>query len=154
LKSTSFEQESYFSHEVGQPEAGSSSRHLPPPSKEEETWDEETYENCDRKGSPRLENDDNAAASSNGFLRHPTDMIQPLEDYDNNPAGIPEPSQDGFWEDEDEDDETRFVNFSLLSHIAMQLRDKVPRGTHVKGSIPYPRAFTGKDIVVRYFFSP
>ncbi|KAF8902367.1 Dbl-like domain-containing protein [Gymnopilus junonius] len=29
----------------------------------------------------------------------------------------------------------------------MQLRDKVPRGTHVKGSIPYPRAFTGKDIV-------
>ncbi|TRM58720.1 CNH domain-containing protein [Schizophyllum amplum] len=29
----------------------------------------------------------------------------------------------------------------------MLLRDKVPRGTHVKGSIPYPRAFTGKDIV-------
>jgi hypothetical protein len=80
-------------------------------------------------------------------------MIQPLGDYDNTPAGIPEPSQDdGFWEDEDEDDETRFVNFSLLSHIAMQLRDKVPRGTHVKGSIPYPRAFTGKDIVVRFFF--
>jgi hypothetical protein len=55
---------------------------------------------------------------------------------------------EGYWEDEDEEeDETRFVNFSLLSHIAVQLRDKVPRGTHVKGSIPYPRAFTGKDIV-------
>jgi len=47
-----------------------------------------------------------------------------------------------------EDDERRFINLSLLSNVAVQLRDKVPRGTHVKGSIPYPRAFTGKDIVV------
>jgi len=45
-------------------------------------------------------------------------------------------------------DERRFMNISLLSNIAVQLRDKVPRGTHVKGSIPYPRAFTGKDVVV------
>lgn len=129
---------------MGQPEAGSSSRHLPPPSTEEETWDEDTYANRDRKSSPYLESDGNAAAGSSGFLRG---MIQPLGDYDDHLANIPEPSQE-FWEDEDEDDETRFVNFSLLSHIAMQLRDKVPRGTHVKGSIPYPRAFTGKDIVV------
>ncbi|KAJ4474844.1 hypothetical protein J3R30DRAFT_616717 [Lentinula aciculospora] len=42
---------------------------------------------------------------------------------------------------------SRYVNFSLLSHIAVQLKDKVPRGTHVKGSIPYPGGFTGKDIV-------
>lgn len=48
----------------------------------------------------------------------------------------------------EEDDENRFVNLALLSHIAVRLRDKVPRGTHVKGGIPYPRAFTGKDIVV------
>lgn len=51
-------------------------------------------------------------------------------------------------DDESEGDDSRFVNFSLLSHIAVRLRDKVPRGTHVKGSIPYPQAFTGKDIVV------
>jgi hypothetical protein len=54
-------------------------------------------------------------------------------------------------EDEDEDEELeedRFVNLSLLSHLANRLRDRVPRGTHVKGSIPYPMAFTGKDIVV------
>ncbi|KAJ7594214.1 CNH domain-containing protein [Mycena floridula] len=51
------------------------------------------------------------------------------------------------WEDVQEIGEDSFVNFSLLSHLAVQLRDKVPRGTHVKGSIPYPRAFTGKDIV-------
>ncbi|KAL0567524.1 Rho guanine nucleotide exchange factor, partial [Marasmius crinis-equi] len=48
--------------------------------------------------------------------------------------------------DENYPDEV-FVNASLLSYLAVQLRDKVPRGTHVKGSIPYPGAFTGKDIV-------
>ncbi|KAJ3776382.1 CNH domain-containing protein [Lentinula raphanica] len=40
-----------------------------------------------------------------------------------------------------------FINFSLLSHLAIQLRDHVPRGVHVKASIPYEGAFTGKDIV-------
>ena len=55
---------------------------------------------------------------------------------------------DEYWEDEDEEDPNRFVNFALLSHMAMQLRDKVPRNEHVKGGIPYPYAMTGKDIVV------
>jgi hypothetical protein len=70
-----------------------------------------------------------------------------------------------FYQDDDyydEDDEfyseeeslDSFVNFSLLSNIAVWLRDQVPRGTHVKGSIPYSRAFTGKDIVVCPFFLP
>lgn len=52
----------------------------------------------------------------------------------------------------DEESLDSFVNFSLLSNIAVWMRDQVPRGTHVKGSIPYPRAFTGKDIVVCTFF--
>ncbi|KAK2464009.1 hypothetical protein APHAL10511_003953 [Amanita phalloides] len=52
----------------------------------------------------------------------------------------------------EEDDPMRFVNWALLSHIAVRLRDRVPRGTHVKGSIPYPRAFTGKDIVSAIHF--
>ena len=58
---------------------------------------------------------------------------------------------DEFFDDEDpsEDGDDRFFNPALLSHIAVRLKDKVPRGTHVKGSIPYERAFTGKDIVVR-----
>jgi hypothetical protein len=47
----------------------------------------------------------------------------------------------------DDPDPDRFVNFSLLSHLAVCLRDRVPRGTHVKSSIPYPRTFTGKDVV-------
>lgn len=46
------------------------------------------------------------------------------------------------------EEEDRFVNLALLSHVAVRLRDRVPRGTHVKGGIPYSRAFTGKDIVV------
>jgi RHO1 GDP-GTP exchange protein 1/2 len=72
-------------------------------------------------------------------------MPAPLED---------DCSQDQEYAEEDdiydsEEDESAFVNFALLSHLAVRLRDRVPRGTHVKGSIPYPRAFTGKDIVVR-----
>ncbi|KAI0322785.1 Dbl-like domain-containing protein [Amylostereum chailletii] len=57
--------------------------------------------------------------------------------------------EDDFEFDELDDygDDDEFANFSLLSNIAVWLRDEVPRGTHVKGSIPYPRAFTGKDIV-------
>jgi hypothetical protein len=57
---------------------------------------------------------------------------------------------DGFWDayEDEEDDPSRFVNYSLLSHISVQLRDKVPRGSHVKGGIPYEGAFTGKDVVV------
>ncbi|EAU90407.2 signal transducer [Coprinopsis cinerea okayama7 len=52
-----------------------------------------------------------------------------------------------YGDDDNFDDPTMFINLALLSHIAVQLQLKVPRGTHVKGSIPYPRAFTGKDIV-------
>src|SRR6266702_17438 len=59
---------------------------------------------------------------------------------------------DDYYSDEESLDS--FVNFSLLSNIAVWMRDQVPRGTHVKGSIPYPRAFTGKDIVVCTFFPP
>lgn len=38
-------------------------------------------------------------------------------------------------------------DYSMLSHIATLLRDSVPRGTQIKGSISYPRSFTGKDVV-------
>ncbi|KAL1658879.1 CNH domain-containing protein [Schizophyllum commune] len=75
--------------------------------------------------------------------RHPTVDLNDIPQFD---GGVNE--EELFEEDlEDEDDINMFVNLSLLSHLAMRLRDKVPRGTHVKGSIPYPRAFTGKDIV-------
>lgn len=39
------------------------------------------------------------------------------------------------------------VNFALLSHLAMLLKDTVPRTEQVKGSIKYPSSFTGKDVV-------
>ncbi|KAH7922215.1 Dbl homology domain-containing protein [Leucogyrophana mollusca] len=63
------------------------------------------------------------------------------------PSGEQYEDDDDFFSESDDPDPDRFVNFSLLSHLAVRLRDKVPRGTHVKSSIPYPRAFTGKDIV-------
>lgn len=100
---------------------------------------------------------DGLTASDPNVMRRPSDMLRSVAQF--SPGKQPslelhdDPDPLGeYWEDEDEEDETRFVNFSLLSNIAMQLRDKVPRGTHVKGSIPYPRAFTGKDIVVRQVF--
>ena len=52
------------------------------------------------------------------------------------------------YEEYDEEDESRFVNLALLSHLAVSLKDKVPRGTRVKDGIPYGRAFMGKDVVV------
>ncbi|KAL5528227.1 TUS1_3 [Sanghuangporus sanghuang] len=50
-------------------------------------------------------------------------------------------------QDYDEEEEDRFVDLALLSHVAMRLRDKVPCGTHVKGGIPYQHAFAGRYIV-------
>ena len=78
------------------------------------------------------------------LVRTVADLKRPLELHDNYPE-----EDDFYEEDPSEDGDDRFFNPALLSHIAVRLRDKVPRGTHVKGSIPYPRAFTGKDIVVR-----
>lgn len=78
------------------------------------------------------------------LVRTVADLKRPLELHENY-----EDEDDFYEEDPSEDGDDRFFNPALLSHIAVRLRDKVPRGTHVKGSIPYPHAFTGKDIVVR-----
>jgi hypothetical protein len=53
---------------------------------------------------------------------------------------------------EAEEDDGAAIDPSLLSNIAMRLRVAIPRSTHVKGSIPYPNAFSGQDIVVSLFF--
>ncbi|KAJ6561073.1 signal transducer [Mycena vulgaris] len=97
----------------------------------------------------RPESDQYLSVGPPGVDRRPSEMLRDLASFTpRGPLELHDEVEDAYWEDEDEeDDESRFVNFSLLSHIAVQLRDKVPRGTHVKGSIPYPRAFTGKDIV-------
>ncbi|KAJ3980328.1 hypothetical protein F5890DRAFT_1542186 [Lentinula detonsa] len=41
---------------------------------------------------------------------------------------------------------SQYVDFKGLLHIAVHSKDKLPRGTHVTGGIPYPGGFTGKDI--------
>lgn len=56
--------------------------------------------------------------------------------------------EDFFPEYDNDELDGRFINFALLSNLAVHLRDKVPRSVHVKGGIGYPHAFTGKDIVV------
>lgn len=35
----------------------------------------------------------------------------------------------------------------LLKDLAVQFKDNVVRGTHVKGSVPFDMSFTGKDVV-------
>jgi len=45
--------------------------------------------------------------------------------------------------------ERSFANFSLLSHIAMHLKDNLPRANHVFGGMLFSKTFTGKDILVR-----
>lgn len=46
-----------------------------------------------------------------------------------------------------EEDHDRHYNQALLSNMATYLKDRVPRDEHVRGAIPYPMAFTGRDIV-------
>ncbi|EKM81602.1 hypothetical protein AGABI1DRAFT_54457, partial [Agaricus bisporus var. burnettii JB137-S8] len=81
-----------------------------------------------------------------GEVRGPSEALHTLADFENpGTHDVQDPVED-YWDDAEEDGD-RFINYFLLSHIAVQLRDKIPRGTHVKGSIPYHRGFTGKDIV-------
>jgi RHO1 GDP-GTP exchange protein 1/2 len=124
---------------------------------------------------PDYELDSPAAASPSVQLtRRPSDVLRDLAAPSSSRfdqfSDIPQQQSDLYWQNpndygypdyggggeygsgdgEYEDDaylEESFINLSLLSHLAVQLRDKVPRDTHVKGSIPYERAFTGKDIV-------
>ncbi|KAF5318404.1 hypothetical protein D9611_013915 [Ephemerocybe angulata] len=110
-------------------------------------------------GSPSMDAPYDSPSPSKGYnpdpasvYRRPTDVLRTLADFEHHADQQDQQDQyefqddDEFW-DEEEEDPTRFINLSLLSHIAVQLRDKIPRATHVKGSIPYDRAFTGKDIV-------
>lgn len=50
--------------------------------------------------------------------------------------------------DEQEVEEIHFFQPALLSEAAVQLRDRVERGRHLKGGIAWVGSFTGKDIVV------
>ncbi|KAG9017026.1 hypothetical protein FRB90_002035, partial [Tulasnella sp. 427] len=107
-----------------------------------QSYDTKTARPWDDEGEPHRMEDDRA-------LDHLLDIkrrLGKLEVHDPDQDAFDGVGDDDYFDEEDEDD-SRFINLALLSHIAVRLRDKVPRATHVKGSIPYPRAFTGKDIV-------
>lgn len=81
--------------------------------------------------------------NSYGFSKHAPASSQTT-------FGFPSPqiqTYDGYFSGTEEEDFTP-IDPSLLSNIAIKLRDRIPRSTHVKASIPYPRAFSGEDIVV------
>ena len=86
-----------------------------------------------------------AAGPSNLPARRNTAVIEQIKNFVPRPLELHEEEEADLLYD---DDERGFIILSLLSNLAVQLYDNVPRGTHVKGSIPYPRAFTGKDVVV------
>lgn len=93
-----------------------------------------------RPRTPLVERND-AGPSRNAPARRLTYHLAQVRDFDPTYPEL-EPYPD------DIVDDSSFVNYGLLSNIAVQLQLKVPRGNHVKGSVPYSRAFTGKDIVV------
>ena len=90
---------------------------------------------------------DEWGAGPSNFRRN-TNVIEQIKNFVPKPLELHEEEEADLIFDEDA---RRFINLSLLSHQAVQLLDNVPRGTHVKGSVPYPRAFTGKDVVVCAF---
>ena len=58
---------------------------------------------------------------------------------------------DDLAESEEEANEMNFFNPALLSHVSVQLKDKVKRGRHIKGGIPWVGSFTGRDLIVSDF---
>ncbi|OCF37676.1 hypothetical protein I316_00803 [Kwoniella heveanensis BCC8398] len=69
-------------------------------------------------------------------------------DEDGGPSGYDE---DDDWDEEAEEEidvnEIRFFQPAFVSEMALQLRDKVERGRHIKAGIAWVGSFTGKDIV-------
>ncbi|UZJ52746.1 hypothetical protein CBS101457_002066 [Exobasidium rhododendri] len=56
-------------------------------------------------------------------------------------------SSSGDWALQQHPLESEDVQYSLLSNIALLLRESIPRGVQIKGSVSYPYSFTGKDVV-------
>ena len=109
--------------------------------------------NSDWAGLPYLSNDVATIGDYEGSSHRTNDMGSTVSHHARH-LGLHDDTEGDFYDDGDEEEDIdQFINFAFLSNLAVQLRDKVPRGTHVKGSIPYPRAFTGKDIVVCIQFS-
>ena len=88
---------------------------------------------------------DEWVAGPSNLERRNTNVIEQIKNFVPKPLELHEEEEADLFFDEDA---RRFIVLSSLSHLAVQLYDNVPLGTHVKGSVPYPRAFTGKDVVV------
>nr|XP_019015157.1 uncharacterized protein I206_01245 [Kwoniella pini CBS 10737]OCF53938.1 hypothetical protein I206_01245 [Kwoniella pini CBS 10737] len=74
--------------------------------------------------------------------------------FDDDESGEPHLYDDDNWDEEEEEEEEeldvneiRFFQPAFISEMALQLRDKVERGRHIKAGIAWVGSFTGKDIV-------
>ncbi|KAK4686044.1 RHO1 GDP-GTP exchange protein 1/2, partial [Tremellales sp. Uapishka_1] len=80
------------------------------------------------------------------------------DDYDEDdlPGASGEYEDDGEEEGEEEINGIRFFNPAFLSESALQLRDRVVRGKHVKAGIAWVGSFTGRDLVttIQSFLPP
>nr|XP_019049461.1 hypothetical protein I302_03250 [Kwoniella bestiolae CBS 10118]OCF28391.1 hypothetical protein I302_03250 [Kwoniella bestiolae CBS 10118] len=72
-------------------------------------------------------------------------------DEDGEPSDLYDDEDDEGWDEEEEEEmdvnEIRFFQPAFISEMALQLRDKVERGRHIKAGIAWVGSFTGKDIV-------
>lgn len=68
--------------------------------------------------------------------------------YDDEGGGIYDDYASQNEEEIEEVNEIRFFNPAFLSEAAVQLRDRVSRGHHVKAGITWVGTFTGRDLVV------
>lgn len=71
--------------------------------------------------------------------------------YDDEDGGIYDEYASREEEEDLEVDDIHFFNRAFLSEVAVQLRDRVPRGDHVKAGVTWVNTFTGKDLVVSQF---
>lgn len=89
------------------------------------------------------------------LLLHQTQGSSNYDEYDPYGDGEYDDEYEDSVRDEDEADEEvneiRFFNPSFLSETAVQLRDRVERGHHVKGGITWVGTFTGRDLVVSHW---
>ncbi|KAK6905920.1 hypothetical protein I203_106755 [Kwoniella mangroviensis CBS 8507] len=72
-------------------------------------------------------------------------------DEDGGPSDLYDEEDEEGWDEEEEEEmdvnEIRFFQPAFISEMALQLRDKVERGRHIKAGIAWVGSFTGKDIV-------
>lgn len=78
---------------------------------------------------------------------HANPSVDYLDEHGQPYYDDPDVYEEEFIDEEEEENEMNFFNPSLLSHVSVQLKDRVERNSHVKGGISWQDSFTGRDLV-------